>query len=98
MSKLENSIEKKFVESVEKRGGFIRKIKYIGRLGATDRIVFWGKGTIHFVELKREKGGILSEWQKREILILRELGCSVFLISNDKEIDHYLKMVDEDIL
>ena len=43
------------------------------------------------MELKRPKGGKLSEMQKYQIKKLRELGCNVYTAHNYAEVDKLLE-------
>lgn len=59
----ERDIEKYLVKKVKEAGGEVRKLKWIGRRGAPDRVVFLNGTT--FVELKAP-GKKLEAHQKRE--------------------------------
>lgn len=41
---LEAKIEKHLVDGVKARGGLVRKLRWIGRRGAADRLVVWPAG------------------------------------------------------
>lgn len=60
----ESEIEAHFVWAVEMRGGKAYKFKSPARRGVADRIACMPNGETWFVELKRPKGGKLSELQK----------------------------------
>lgn len=64
MTSLEKDIEKKLTSVVRRRGGLCLKWVCPGWAGVPDRIVLLPGGRIIFVELKRPKGGVLSERQK----------------------------------
>jgi len=94
----EKDIEKHLTNEIKKLGGFTRKVQWIGRRGAPDRIVFF-RG-IHFIELKKPKPeGRLSVGQKREINRMTENGADVWVLYNKDEVDffieHTLKITDE---
>lgn len=88
---LESSIEEYLIECVKLAGGQCRKLSYIGRKGALDRLVLL-KGS-HFVEVKRLNGGKLSVHQIREIEVLRKHGASVFVISSKQSVDEFINEV-----
>lgn len=80
MTPLEKDIEKKLVDTIRKRGGLCLKWVCPGWAGVPDRIVLLPGGRIVFVELKRPKGGTLSErqkWWRRKII---ELGFHHWII------------------
>lgn len=60
---LEREIEAYFVSECKKLGAEVRKLTWIGRRGAPDRVVFYHG--VYFVELKRP-GGKLRPEQQRE--------------------------------
>ncbi|MEE9356604.1 MAG: hypothetical protein V3U75_13525 [Methylococcaceae bacterium] len=70
MGKPEAHVEKYLVKRVEELGGFIRKLEWVGRNSAPDRLVAL-KGHIVFVETKA-KDGKLKAAQTREINRMRE--------------------------
>jgi hypothetical protein len=60
----ESDVENHFVWAVERLGGKTYKFTSPGRKGVADRIACLPDGSTWFVELKRPKGGRLSELQK----------------------------------
>ena len=74
MTELEKDIERALVSSVRKRGGYCFKWVCPGWSGVPDRIVLLPGGRIILVELKRPKGGRLSERQKWWAKKLVDLG------------------------
>lgn len=66
----ESKIEKALVKRVREAGGEIRKVSWIGRRGAPDRMVMLPGRNPVLVELKAPKGR-LSKLQEREHEILR---------------------------
>lgn len=80
MTPLEKDIEKKLVDVVRKRGGLCLKWVCPGWAGVPDRIVLLHGGRVIFVELKRPKGGVLSERQKWWRRKLIELGFHHWII------------------
>lgn len=96
----EAKIEKHLVDGVKARGGLVRKLRWIGRRGAADRLVVWPQGhhrnweahspDIHFVELKAP-GKKPEDLQEREIARLRGMGCVVLVLDSIEAVDAYLK-------
>ena len=85
-------LEEYFVKRVAALGGHRRKVKFIGRKGAPDQLVKmpkWRKAK--FVELKKPKGGVLAEIQKREHNRLRKhFGFEVLVAYTKEEVDQSL--------
>ncbi len=89
MEKLERDIERRLVEMVKQRGGLCLKWVCPGWAGVPDRIVLLPYGRIRFVELKRPKGGKLSNIQKWWQQKLRSLGFIVWTIWTDEDLDDF---------
>lgn len=96
---LESKIEKHLVDGVTARGGLVRKLRWIGRRGAADRLVVWKvlsentlchEAQIDFIELKAP-GKKPEDLQEREIARLRGMGCAVFVLDSIEAVDAYLK-------
>lgn len=93
----EGKIEDYFVEQCEANGALVRKLSYIGRRGAPDRMVVWPASfegsdwdaKIDFVELKAP-GQRPDPHQEREHERLRALGCNVFVIDSKEAVDRYI--------
>lgn len=95
----EGKVEDYFVTQCEANGALVRKLAYIGRRGAPDRMVVWpadGKDfyygslpDIDFVELKAP-GQKPDPHQEREHERLRALGCNVFVIDSKEAVDRYI--------
>lgn len=100
----EAKVEAYLVEQVEARGALTRKLKWIGRRGAADRLVVWPGVTrfydentalrlpasVDFVEVKR-LGEVPEDLQEREINRLRALGANVFVLDSVEAVDVYVK-------
>lgn len=84
----ERDVEKRLVEKVVNIGGMTRKLKWIGCIGAPDRIVFY-KGRTYFVELKRP-GGVCSTPQLREHQRMTDHGVRVYVLRDYKEVDDFV--------
>lgn len=97
----EGKVEDYFVEQCEANGALVRKLAYVGRRGAPDRMVVWlrmsaremvpaqGSAIIDFVELKA-RGQKADDHQAREHGRLRAPGCNVFLIDSKEAVDRYI--------
>lgn len=86
MALRERDIERALVKAVKAAGGEIRKVMWIGRRGAPDRLVLLeGHGPL-FVELKAP-GGRVSRLQDLEHRRLRAGGCRVMTIWKLEQID-----------
>lgn len=93
----ESLIEQHLVERVKALGGEVRKVKWLDRVGAPDRLVLlprnatrWARLTAHvFVELKAT-GKPVKSHQQREHDRLRALGCQVEVFDSIEEIDAWL--------
>ena len=77
---LEAVFEEILIEYAASRGWLFRKLKFLGRRGAPDRL-FAKDGRVMFVELKAP-GELPSPNQVREIDELRAAGLEVHLIDN----------------
>ncbi len=91
MGVLERDIERYLIKKVKGLGGCVRKIKWMGRNGAPDRLILL-KGS-HFVELKRPKGGRLSAGQKREAKIFSEHSVKIHHLKTYDEVDDFLNEI-----
>lgn len=73
---LESAIERAFVARVEALGGEVRKVRWMDRRGAPDRLALFDDGVAVYVELKAP-GGRLSKLQEVEHRRLRRRGQRV---------------------
>ena len=94
----ESAIEKHLVKRVEELGGEVRKVKWIGRRGAPDRLVMlpaeyqWNvplPQTI-WVELKAP-GEVPEPHQAREHKRMRAMGQHVVVIDSIEGVEELLK-------
>ena len=105
MARPEAKIENYLVARCEAAGALVRKLSYVGRRGASDRMVVWpgknfqgvlfrldhpGFAQIDFVELKAF-GKKPDPHQEREHQRLRELGANVHVIDSKEAVDAYVK-------
>lgn len=86
---LESTIERYLVRQVRARGGDARKVHWIGRRGAPDRMVLRKYRIPCFVELKAP-GQQLRPDQAREIALLRSYGVEVHVIDSLEGVDALL--------
>ena len=86
----ESEIERYFIKRVKSIGGETRKIKWIGRSHAPDRLVIF-EG-VRFVELKRP-GKSPRAGQLREHARLLKRGVRVFVISTIQEVDEFINEI-----
>ena len=84
----ESEIEKYLVKRCKEEGILCRKIEYVGRRGAPDRMLVLG-GIIVFVELKQESGKV-SRLQKIEHNKLKEYGVNVAIVWSVYDVNHVL--------
>jgi len=88
----ESDIEKYLVKKVKEVGGEVRKVKWIGRNGAPDRLVmlppYYDHGTI-WVELKA-LGKVPEPHQLREHKRMRVMGQRVVVIDSLEGVDALL--------
>jgi hypothetical protein len=90
---MEKDIEKALGRKVGKRGGLCLKWVCPGWAGVPDRIILLPGGRIAFVELKRPKGGTLSERQKWWGKKLIDLGFQYWTIWDFQELKLFEELV-----
>lgn len=100
----ERDIERQLVKRVKQLGGEIRKVKWVGRDGAPDRVVMlprWSPSTAHltptiWIELKRPGGAATfpanahERKQKREHERMRKRGQRVEVVDSFERIEEIL--------
>lgn len=91
MRVLERDVEKYLIKKVKLLGGCVRKVKWIGRNGAPDRLVLLNG--VHFVELKRPKGGKFSPHQIRERKLFSANKSKIHNLKNYDEVDSFLNEI-----
>ena len=87
----EREVEAYLVRRVKAAGGDTRKVKWIGRVGAPDRLVLIS-GWHYLVEVKKPKGGILESHQVREHKRLRDAGFRVYCAWDKEQVDYMLQL------
>ena len=93
-NKLEKDIEKKLVDIVRSHGGLCLKWVCPGWSGVPDRIILLPGGQVIFAEVKRPKGGKLSELQKYWGERLRSLGFPCWVIWDEKDLQSFKNMLE----
>ena len=83
-------VENHLVREVAKRGGEIRKAKWIGRNGCPDRYVMLPDRPPTWVELKAP-GLDAEDHQAREHRRMQRLGCRVMVLDTKEKIDEWLR-------
>lgn len=92
----ESDVENYLVERVKVLGGEIRKVQWIGRNGAPDRLVMFPGGRLLWLELKTPGGArkFPSDWreraQAREHERMRAVGQQVFVVDSPEGVDEVL--------
>lgn len=93
---IESDIEAHLVRRVKELGGECRKVAWIGRRGAPDRVVML-RGRIVWIELKAEglarrfASNAHERQQKREHDRMRAQGQKVYVLDDCDEIDKLLR-------
>ena len=87
MTQLEKDIERKLKLTVTKLGGQCLKWNCPGWSGVPDRIILLPGGRVLFAELKRPKGGVVSDLQSFWRRKLQGLGFHVLHIYNESDIN-----------
>lgn len=85
----ESAIEAYLVERAKALGGEVRKVKWIGRRGAPDRIVWFADGREIWVELKAPGAGP-EPHQQREHARMRRMGRRVEVVDSFQRVDEVL--------
>jgi hypothetical protein len=86
----ERDVESYFVEQVKAAGGEVRKVKWVNKRGAPDRVAMLNGA--HFVELKRP-GGEPEPHQLREHERMRKHGLNVHVIDTFEGVDCFIREV-----
>lgn len=77
---IESTIEAWVCEKAEEAGWLVRKVKWIGRSSAADRL-FAKNGRVLFIEFKRPDN-VPTPTQERELQRLRDAGVEVHVVDN----------------
>ena len=96
---LESSIENRLIRRVKELGGEVRKVQWVGRRGAPDRLVMlplcgrvgpYSDLTSFWVELKAP-GEKAKPHQAREHERMRKMGQQVFVIDSLEAVEELLR-------
>lgn len=82
----ESLIEAYLVKKVKELGGEVRKVKWIGRNGAPDRVVLLPEAPTVWVELKAT-GKTPDKHQEREHVRMRKMGQHVYVLDSVEQVD-----------
>lgn len=94
MGRPEAKIEDYLVERVKALGGEQRKLKWVGRDGAPDRLVWFTFPEVGMIEVKREgPQGRLEHSQKRELPRMAAAGWPVYVVASKNDVDHVLDAI-----
>lgn len=86
----ERDVEKYLGDKVKALDGEVRKVKWINRNGAPDRLVMlWGG---HFVEVKKP-GEKLEPHQVREHNRMKKHGLSVHVVDSYESVDAFIRVL-----
>lgn len=86
----ESKVEDYFEQQVRKAGGEVRKLQWVNRRGATDRLAMLNGP--HFVELKAP-GKKPEAHQAREHERMRKHGLKVYVIDTLEGVDLFIKEI-----
>lgn len=94
MGRPEASIEGYLARRVKETGGKTRKVKWIGRRGAPDRLVWWTWPRAALAECKAEGKHLEpGSQQEREVNRLSEDGWPVYVINSREAVDRMIEEV-----
>lgn len=88
----ESVVERYFVKRAKALKLLVRKVRFLDRRGAPDRVLLLPNGIIFWVELKAPKKGPTVQ-QVREHFRLRRAGQSVYILSSKEEVDAFFDRV-----
>lgn len=97
MGKPEAVVEDYLIERVKVLGGQQRKLKWVGRDGAPDRLVWFEFPAVGVIEVKRDRTvgprGVLRAAQVREINGMRAAGWPVYIVESRYDVDEALRAI-----
>lgn len=91
----ERDVEKHFINWVEKLKGEVRKVKWISRAHAPDRLALL-PGQHFYAELKAP-GKEARAGQAREHVRMRKAGCRVYVLDTVEKIDLFFNHLSEGV-
>lgn len=86
----EKQVEKYLVDKITNLGGLPWKFTSPGTAGVPDRVVILN-GLICFAELKRPKGGRISDMQEWRIKQLHKQDVKAYVLKNKEEVDYLIE-------
>lgn len=91
MTTPEGRVEAYLIARVRESGGYVRKLKWISRNGAPDRMVWWrhSGGAVYFVEVKR-RGEKPTPQQHEEHVKMKDSGLNVVVVDTNEKIDIFI--------
>lgn len=96
MTTPEGKIEKYLVDRVRETGGKVRKLKWIGKNGAPDRMVWWPtsnallRSAVFFVEVKAP-GEKPTKQQSKEHKTMMDDGLNVWVLDSEKKVELFVR-------
>lgn len=90
----ECAVETHFCDSVRYHGGGTRKIQYVGRRGASDRLTAL-RGELYIVELKRPKGGVVSIHQSEDAKFWAACGVTKVYLWTIPQVNAWVRSIIE---
>lgn len=88
----EQKVEKYLHRRVKELGGEYRRLKYLGRRGATDDLILLPRERRHLVVECKRADESAEAHQSREHVCLRDAGFEVHVVSTPAEIDAILPL------
>jgi hypothetical protein len=79
-------------QKVQKSGGQYRKVRWEGRNGCPDCLIWWAWPHMAFVEIKADNDRV-SKVQQHEIQRMQNYGVPVFVATSKEEIDEIVQKV-----
>lgn len=81
---------------VQGSGGQYRKIRYEGRRGCPDCLIWWDWPAVAFVEIKAE-GDRYSKLQEREVERMQAAGIPVFTARTAEDVEKIVDLVKKGV-
>jgi hypothetical protein len=90
MGQRETPVEEYLVDEVKKAGGQSRKLQWVGRAGAPDRLVWWVFPLVAMVEVKGSRTSPYEASQVREMKRLRDAHWPVYTVRSKVDVDAFI--------
>jgi hypothetical protein len=88
----ESRLEEYFTTRTRKAKGKTRKVKWVGRRGAPDRLLWLPDMQFPVLVELKAIDGVLKLHQKREHKRLRKMGFQVFVWWTKEQIDNFIRL------